>query len=228
MKTYIIAGLGNPSDRYTNTRHNAGFKAIDLLGLELGIEVTRAKWDALIGEGRWGEDKLILVKPQTYMNRSGLSIAQVVDFYKAPSSDLLLIHDDIDIDFGTIRFRLQGSAGTHNGMKSVIRELNTSDFPRIRIAVGKRPAAMDLADFVLSNFTKKEAPILQEELDAAVQASLIWLKEGPLEAMNQWNGWKSPSLPKPTAQEAREAKEEKEKCKEQMEFRKNCDYCGKK
>ncbi len=228
MKTYVIAGLGNPGDRYTNTRHNVGFKAIDLLGLQLGIQNPRVKWNALVSEGRVGENKIILVKPQTFMNRSGLAIAPIVDFYKIPHSNLMVIHDDIDIDWGTIRIRPHGSAGTHNGMKSVISALGAENFPRIKIAVGKRPAVMDLADFVLSNFVKNEMPILNDELDAAVKAFLTYLDLGSVEAMNQWNGWKSPSLPKLSSEEIREAKTEKKKRMEQAEFSKTCDYCGKK
>lgn len=227
MKTYIIAGLGNPGDRYTNTRHNLGFKTIDQIALHLGIEVTRMKWNALIGEGRLGEDKLILVKPQTFMNRSGQALAQILNFYKIPVENLLVIHDDIDIKFGTIRVRRNGAAGTHNGMKSVIKELDSKQFPRIRLSIGKRPSYMDLADFVLGNFTKEEIPIINDEIEAASQAAIDWMEKGLDYVMNEWNGWTSAALPKPTAQDIREAKKEKKRLEEQEEFKKNCDYCGK-
>ena len=132
----IIAGLGNPGREYESTKHNVGFMTLDLLADKLGISISKEKFKALIGEGRIGTEKIILVKPQTYMNLSGESIREVVGFYKIDIEDLIVIYDDIDIPAGTLRIRSKGSAGTHNGMRSVVYQLQEDGFPRIRVGIG--------------------------------------------------------------------------------------------
>ena len=159
---YIIVGLGNPGKQYENTRHNVGFNVIDILAEEYGISVTKMKHKALIGEGRVGSEKVVLVKPVTYMNLSGESLAEIYNFYKVETSNIVVIYDDIDLDVGKIRIRKKGSGGTHNGMRSIVKCLGTTDFPRVRIGVSKPQPGRDLANFVLSGFNKEEKVELKE------------------------------------------------------------------
>lgn len=186
---YVIVGLGNPGTKYENTRHNVGFLTIDRLAEKLGIDVRTLKWKALVGEGRYLGEKILLVKPQTFMNSSGESVAQIVNFYKTSPRELIVIQDDIDIAFGHVRVKRRGSAGTHNGMKSIIQLLADDDFTRVKIAVGKRPPQMDLAAFVLSHFTTEEIPVMRAEIDCARDAVLTVIRDGLDAAMNQTNGW---------------------------------------
>ncbi|MDY3052585.1 MAG: aminoacyl-tRNA hydrolase [Ndongobacter sp.] len=213
---YVIVGLGNPGSRYDGTRHNVGFKAIDELAQRWGIEVRTLKWKSLIGEGRVGSDQVLLVKPQTYMNESGRAIKDIVDFYKLEMTQLIVICDDIDIPLGTIRIRRKGSAGTHNGMRSVVYQLNNDSFPRIKISVGRRPAYMDLAAFVLSQFDAKEQKAVGEEIRCAADAAERVIQNGVEAAMNTYNAWRAPSVPHETA--AERAKREAERA-EQDAFR---------
>ena len=155
---YIIAGLGNPGLRYANSRHNIGFIALDMLADKLGIEVKKAKHKALIGEGFYQGEKILLAKPQTYMNLSGESILDLRNWYKVKDSRIIIIYDDIDLDVGVVRIRPSGSAGTHNGMKSIIYQLNSQDFPRVRLGIGRPPEGWDLKDYVLSTFKDEEIP----------------------------------------------------------------------
>lgn len=185
----VIVGLGNPGSKYENTRHNVGFLTIDRIAEKLGIDVRTLKWKALVGEGRYQGEKILLVKPQTFMNLSGESVAQIVNFYKTSARELIVIQDDIDIAFGSVRIKRNGSAGTHNGMKSIIQLLGDDNFTRVKIAVGKRPAHMDLAAFVLSTFTKDEIPVMRQEIDYARDAILTIVRDGLDVAMNQTNGW---------------------------------------
>ena len=157
---YCIVGLGNPGLKYENTRHNAGFLTIDYLANKFGIDVKKSKFKSLYGQGVISGQKVMLVKPQTYMNNSGEAVREIKNFYKFDMDKLIVIYDDIDIEFGTIRIRKKGSAGTHNGMKSIIYQIQDDKFPRIKIAVGKKPEYMDLANFVLSGFTEKEAEVI--------------------------------------------------------------------
>ncbi|NLI60241.1 MAG: aminoacyl-tRNA hydrolase, partial [Clostridiales bacterium] len=159
---YIIAGLGNPGLRYANSRHNIGFIALDMLADKLGIEVKKAKHKALIGEGFYQGEKILLAKPQTYMNLSGESILDLRNWYKVKDSRIIIIYDDIDLDVGVVRIRPSGSAGTHNGMKSIIYQLNSQDFPRVRLGIGRPPEGWDLKDYVLSTFKDEEIPPLKE------------------------------------------------------------------
>lgn len=183
----IVAGLGNPGQEYANTRHNIGYMLVDELAKRNNIDINRVKFDSFTREVNLFGEKVILLKPITYMNNSGIAIKKAVAFYKIPLENLLIIYDDIDIDFASIRIRKKGSSGTHNGMKSVIKELNSTDFPRIRIGVGKKPQAWDLADFVLSDFTKEEKIKIDKAIIKAADAVETFIKDGIDKAMNLYN-----------------------------------------
>lgn len=184
---YLIIGLGNPGLRYANTRHNVGFDTVDYLSYKFGIKVTKVRHKALIGEGFIEGKKVVLVKPQTYMNLSGESVREVVDWYKAPLGNIIMIYDDADLDPGRIRVRPKGSSGTHNGMKSVIYQLQSDEFPRIRIGIGKQPENWDLADYVLSKFDDDQRKIANESIKRAAEAVMTIIKSGITEAMNLYN-----------------------------------------
>lgn len=183
---YIIVGLGNPGRKYENTRHNMGFLTIDRLADKLSIRVSKIKFKALIGEGKIGDHKVILMKPQTYMNLSGESVREIMQFYKIPVENLIVVYDDFDIAVGTIRIRKFGSAGTHNGMKSVIYQLQSDRFPRIRIGIGTEDKG-DLIDFVIGGVSKDEAALLREAIDQAVEALQAIVTDGIDLAMNRYN-----------------------------------------
>ena len=185
---YIIAGLGNPTREYDKTRHNAGFSVIDVLADRHNIDVSEKKHKALCGKGMIEGEKVILVKPQTYMNLSGESIREVMDYYKLdPSEELIVIYDDISLNPGQLRIRLKGSAGGHNGIKNIIAQLGTQEFPRIKVGVGAKPPKMDLADYVLGHFSKEE----QEQMEEGYEHAVCAVKEivtGNIEAaMNEYN-----------------------------------------
>ncbi len=183
---YIIAGLGNPGRKYENTRHNLGFITLDRLAEKCNISVKKSKFKSLIGEGIINGEKVVLVKPQTFMNNSGEAIREAVDYYKIDLDNLLIIYDDIDIPLGDIRIRKGGSAGTHNGMRSVVYQLAEDAFPRIRIGL-KEKRDHDLIDFVLGGFTKEEVKPLEEACDKAVDAVLCYIESGIDIAMNRYN-----------------------------------------
>ena len=183
---YVIAGLGNPGKKYENTRHNMGFIAIDQLAEKHNIKVDKLKFKALVGEGRIADQKVLLVKPQTYMNLSGESIREVMNFYKLEPENLIVIYDDIDIEAGTLRIRKFGSAGTHNGMKSVVYQLQSDRFPRIRLGIGSQKKG-DLVNFVIGGFSKEEVPVLEEAVQHAVLAAECIIEDGIDKAMNQYN-----------------------------------------
>ena len=183
---YIIAGLGNPGRKFRNTRHNLGFITIDKLAEDLGIKVSRIKFKALIGEGWIGTEKVLLVKPQTYMNLSGESLREVMAFYKETPDHLIVVYDDFDIAAGNLRIRPFGSAGTHNGMRSVIYQLNTDRFPRIRIGTGREKKG-NLFSFVTGGFSKAEVPLLEEAVLKAVEACKCIVEDDINLAMNKYN-----------------------------------------
>lgn len=185
---YIIAGLGNPTRQYENTRHNVGFEVIDVLADQMQISVTERKFHALCGSGYLEGQKVLLLKPQTYMNLSGESIAAAVQFYKCdPEEELIVICDDINLDVGRLRVRKKGSAGGHNGLKNIIAHLHTEGFSRIRIGVGKKPDGWDLVDFVLGHFPDGEVEqIAKAQLEAA-SAAAVMVSEGTDAAMNRFN-----------------------------------------
>lgn len=187
---YYIVGLGNPGLQYENTRHNVGFMTIDYLARKYDIDVRKLKFKSLYGQGEISGHKVMLVKPQTYMNNSGEAVRELKNFYKFDSDKLIVIYDDIDIDFGTIRIRKKGSAGSHNGMKSIIYQIQDDQFPRIKISIGKKPDQWDLANFVLSGFTKDEVKVLEDEIRLAAEAIEIILGENIDKAMNKCNSIK--------------------------------------
>lgn len=184
---YIVIGLGNPGKDYANTRHNAGFDTIDILSDRYGIDINKIKFKAVFGEGRIGSKKVILLKPQTFMNNSGISVREVVDFYKVPVENIIVVVDDIDIDFATVRVKGKGSGGSHNGLKSIIQHIQTDKFPRVKIGVGKKHPNQNLADFVLSRFSKEEQADIDIAYINAADAVETIIKEEINEAMNKFN-----------------------------------------
>lgn len=185
---YIIVGLGNPGSTYQNTKHNIGFDVIDKLAEQYNISVTQKKHKALIGKGNMDGYPVLLVKPQTFMNLSGESVRSVLDFYKLNIQDeLIIIYDDISLDLGQIRVRQKGSAGGHNGMKSIIAHLNTEEFSRIKVGVGEKPKFMDLADYVLSYFSKAEREEADVGVDNAAKAVSVIINKDISQAMNLFN-----------------------------------------
>ncbi|MCX7746273.1 MAG: aminoacyl-tRNA hydrolase [Clostridia bacterium] len=184
---YIVIGLGNPGARYEYTRHNVGFIAVDLLAQKYGIKISKIKHKAILGEGSIEGAKVVLVKPQTYMNLSGESVREVLDWYKAPIKNVIIIYDDIDLAVGKIRIRPKGSSGTHNGMRSVLYQIQTDEFPRVRIGIGKPPEGWQLADFVLSKFTQEEKRSIEEGITNGAEAASAIIKSGIESAMNKYN-----------------------------------------
>ncbi len=184
---YIIVGLGNPGKKYDATRHNVGFGTIDLLAKRNNIDVKQLKHKALYGKGYIDEKKVMLVKPRTFMNLSGQSILDIVQFYKIDTKNIIVVYDDVDIELGSIRIREKGSAGSHNGMKSIIYQIQTDRFPRVRIGIGK-PEFGDLTDYVLSRFQEDEIPIILESIEKAASACEAIVTDGVLLAMNKYNG----------------------------------------
>lgn len=185
---YVVVGLGNPGKQYEKTRHNVGFDVIDIISKEFDIPVNKIKHKALVGEGRIGNNKVLLVKPQTYMNLSGETLIDIYNYYKVDLENIIVIYDDIDLDVGKIRIRKKGSAGTHNGMKSIIKCLGSGDFPRIRVGVSKPEKGQDLANFVLSRFKKEEEIDLQAGFEKAYKSVESIIIENIDIAMNKYNG----------------------------------------
>ena len=185
---FIIAGLGNPDRQYEGTRHNVGFDVIDRIAEKYNIAVDTKKHRAYIGKGIIQGQKVILAKPQTYMNLSGESIRSLVDYYKIDEeNELLVIYDDISLDVGQLRIRAKGSAGGHNGIKNIIAHLGTQVFPRIKVGVGEKPKGYDLADYVLGHFSKAEKELMDEGYDSAVRAAELIVSGEITEAMNGFN-----------------------------------------
>lgn len=184
---YLIAGLGNPTREYEKTRHNVGFEAIDILADKAGTTVTEKKHKALYGKGYIGGQKVILAKPQTYMNLSGESIREIADFYKIEPENIIILCDDINLSEGQLRIRLKGSAGGHNGLKNIISHLGTQEFPRIRIGVGEKPRGMDLVDYVLGRFPKEQQAVMEEAYRDAAEAACMMIEDGADAAMNHYN-----------------------------------------
>ena len=184
---YIIAGLGNPGKEYERTRHNTGFIAIDKLAKKHGIIMNQEKHKAVIGKGLINGEKVILIKPQTFMNLSGESIFEVMNFYKESLENFIVIFDDIDLPLGTIRIKDKGSAGTHNGVKSLVKELGSEHFKRIKVGVGKPERKEDLVNYVLGRFSDIEFKEIESSTDNAVNAVEIIIKENVFKAMNEFN-----------------------------------------
>ncbi|MDR2771573.1 MAG: aminoacyl-tRNA hydrolase [Clostridiales Family XIII bacterium] len=186
---YIIVGLGNPGKRYENTKHNMGFITLDLLAERNGIKINKLKHRALCGEGTVAGQRVLLVKPSTYMNLSGESVRAAVDYYKAPRDRLLVIYDDIDIPIGDIRIRQRGGPGSHNGMRSIVDNLACEDFPRIRIGIGdgQRERGDALVGYVLGGFRKRQLAAAEAAVARAVDAAECLLRDGAEAAMNRYN-----------------------------------------
>lgn len=184
---FLVVGLGNPGDKYKYTKHNVGFMVMDYFASSHNISLNKIKHKAVIGEGMIGEEKVVIAKPQTYMNLSGESVLDLVNWYKCELSRLIVVYDDVDLDVGRIRIRPSGSSGTHNGMKSVIYNLNEDKFPRVRIGIGKQPDYMDLGDYVLSRFSDEEIPLMEEAVKKAALAIEEIIKNGINSAMNKYN-----------------------------------------
>lgn len=184
---YIVIGLGNPDKKYIATRHNIGFDGITRIADDNNIPLNLRKHKAICGSGLIAGEKVILAQPQTFMNLSGESVRALVDFYKVKPQNIIVIYDDINLDVGQLRIRKGGSAGGHNGMKSIIQHLKTEEFPRIRIGVGKQPRGWDLADYVLSKFSVKENDIMREALEGVSEATKTIIEEGIGTAMNIYN-----------------------------------------
>ena len=184
----LIVGLGNPGEKYSHTRHNVGFDVIDILSQKLDIPVKKLKCRATIGEGMLGSEKIVLIKPQTFMNLSGLTVSDALSWYKAEPKDMLLIVDDIDLPLGQVRIRAKGGPGTHNGLRHIVQCTGTGDFPRVRVGVGAPPPEWDLADWVLSKYADEAAR--KTAFDAymlAAEAALCWAEHGIDLAMNRHN-----------------------------------------
>ena len=188
---FVIVGLGNPGRKYENTRHNAGFIAIDALAEKYGIRIEEKKHKALCGTGVIEGVKVLLVKPQTYMNVSGESVRSVLDFYKLdPEEDMMVIYDDISLAPGNIRIRKKGSAGGHNGIKSLISHAGTQNFMRIKVGVGEKPSGWDLADYVLGHFSDEDQTKLNEIMPDVIGAAVLMLQGDVDKAMNDYNAKK--------------------------------------
>ena len=188
-ESWLIVGLGNPGKDYTRTRHNCGFRAIDILAQQLGCKIDKGKFQGLYGQVTKNGKKLFLLKPQTYMNLSGKSVLQLSAYYNIPPQRIIVMFDDISLAPGRLRIRAEGSAGGHNGIKSIIQELGSQEFPRVKIGVGAKPhAEQDLADWVLSSFSASEEKLLEPALEKAGEAALCIIDRGISDAANRYNG----------------------------------------
>ena len=189
---WLIVGLGNPGREYENSRHNCGFRAMDCLAQKLGVKVDKLKFQGLYNQTNYNGVKLFLLKPQTYMNLSGRSVLQLSAFFKIPPQNIIVMFDDISLEPGRLRVRANGSAGGHNGIKSIIQELGSQDFPRVKIGVGGKPnPEYDLAAWVLGSFPPAEEKAVSAALDAAGDAALTIIDKGVPEAANRFNGFHS-------------------------------------
>ena len=188
--TWLIVGLGNPGKEYETTRHNAGFLAMDALTKKKSTSCDRSRFHALTGETTLGGTRALLMKPQTYMNHSGVAVKEAADFYKIPAENVLVIYDDTSLEPGRMRIRRNGSAGGHNGIKSLIEHLGSDKFPRIKVGVGAKPYAdMDLADWVLGHFSKEDRVLIDRVAEAAVEATEMILAGKTEDAMGKFNGF---------------------------------------
>lgn len=185
---YLVVGLGNPGNEYKMTRHNIGFEAIDYMGVKNGVKINKLKFKGVFGQTNIKGEKVIFLKPQTYMNLSGDSIVEFCNFYKIPYENVIVISDDTALERGRIRIRQKGGAGGHNGLKSIIYRLKTENFPRIRIGIGSASNEnMDMVDFVIGRFTKDEIPVLENAIIKASEAVIDIIENGVGYAMNKHN-----------------------------------------
>lgn len=184
---FVVVGLGNPGKDYANTRHNVGFDTIDLLGERNNITINKIKFKSVYGEGTINGEKVILVKPQTYMNNSGETVRDIYNFFKVPIENIIVIVDDIDIEFSTVRVKSKGSAGSHNGLKSIINLMGNQNFPRVKIGIGTKKPKQDLASFVLSKFSKEERVLIEESMVTAAESVETIINYDVDKAMNEFN-----------------------------------------
>lgn len=190
-ESWLIVGLGNPGKEYENTRHNCGFRAVDVLAEKLSCKIDRLKFQGLYTQVSYQGKKIFLLKPQTYMNLSGKSVQQLSAYFQIPPARIIVLFDDISLDVGRLRIRPDGSAGGHNGIKSIIAEVGSQAFPRVKIGVGAKPTPeYDLASWVLSSFSTGESKALNSALDRAADAALAIIDRGTAEAANRYNGSK--------------------------------------
>ena len=183
-----IVGLGNPGEKYAHSRHNAGFDVISILSAKTDTPVKKLKFQGVIGETVWHGEKLVLIKPQTFMNLSGFTVSDALAFFKMEPKDMLLIVDDVDLPFGQVRIRPKGGPGTHNGLRHIVQCTGTGDFPRVRVGMGMPPPQWDLADWVLSTFqTEEERKTAYDAYLLAADAALCWAEHGIDQAMNRYN-----------------------------------------
>lgn len=185
-KKHLIVGLGNPGYQYSKSRHNVGFMIVDTLARELDVSIERKKFQSLYERVHWKGQELILVKPQTYMNLSGKALREILDYFDFPLSSLMVVCDDLHLPLGTLRFKRKGSAGGHNGVQSIIDELNTTDFARLKVGIGE-PGRMDQVNFVLGNFTEEEWETIESLLSQSSEALKSWMKKGLDYSMGQYN-----------------------------------------
>ncbi|MBO5930475.1 MAG: aminoacyl-tRNA hydrolase [Clostridia bacterium] len=186
---FVILGIGNPGKKYDGTRHNIGFIAMDYMAEKYGIKINKIKHKALVGEGTIAGEKVLLVKPQTYVNLSGESLREICAYYKVPPKDVIVIHDDVSLPCGKLRIRAKGSDGGHNGLKSIIYQLSSDEFTRIKIGVGAPPEHYDMADWVLGHFSKEEVSHLSKLVDCVVEEIVPEIiQNGVPSAMNNYNG----------------------------------------
>jgi PTH1 family peptidyl-tRNA hydrolase len=188
IDTCLIIGLGNPGREYRETRHNIGFMLLDHLAVKLHARFARLQSKALVASATFLERKIILAKPQTFMNLSGRSVQGLIHFYKLPLENLLIAHDDLDLPVGTIRIRPDGRSAGQKGMISTIEHLGTDEFPRLRLGIGRPPGQMQAPDYVLQAFSQADLSVISETLDRAVEAALTWVTDGLDTAMNKYNG----------------------------------------
>jgi PTH1 family peptidyl-tRNA hydrolase len=184
---FVIVGLGNPGKKYNITRHNIGFEVVDELARQNNIKMTKTKFKSIVGEGRIAGEKVLIVKPQTYMNLSGEAVMKIMNYYELPIENLVVVYDDIDIDPGKLRIRKKGSGGSHNGMRNIIYLLKKDSFPRVRVGVGKPHPNQNLADYVLERFPKSEQELLVPVVKDAVSAIETMIKDDVDLAMNRYN-----------------------------------------
>ncbi len=187
LHKFLIVGLGNPGRRYRQSRHNFGYMVIDKLSEISGVRMGKVQSKAIIGAGEFGGKSIIIAKPQTFMNLSGSAVGSLLRYYRIPLDNLLVIYDEIDLPLGHIRLRERGGSGGHNGMKSIIEQIGT-EFPRLRLGVGRPPGFLEPADFVLQNFGADEMPIVIEMIGKAIEAIQVYLQKGIDIAMTSYNG----------------------------------------
>ena len=205
---YVIVGLGNPGKEYADTKHNVGFRVIDKLAGQYNIDVSKFKHKALIGDGMISGQKVLLVKPQTYMNLSGESVKEVMSFYKVPIENMIVVYDDTSLEIGMIRLREKGSAGGHNGIKNIISHMGTDTFNRVKVGIGEKPNGWDLADYVLAKFSKDDEAGIERGIDNASQAVGIFISLGMKDAMNKFNAKQKIKVKKEKPEEKKEENKE--------------------